>query len=111
MVDTQTINLTDFFEDKDFNKTYQLTSDGTTPVDITSYSFIWVARLPEATTNAVSKAMSIVAAASGTVSVNLDSSNTDLTQGRTYVYQVQGTTDTSECHVYVEGEFEVKKTY
>jgi hypothetical protein len=110
MVDTVQIDLDDFFEDKDYNKTYQLT-DGGTPVDITSYAFRFRARLPESNANAVDKLMSITTAASGLFSVALDSSDTNLSTGRTYAYQIQGTTAAGEQYVYVTGEFEVKKTY
>jgi hypothetical protein len=110
MVDTVQIDLDDFFEDRDYNKTFQLTDAGT-PVNITSYAFKFLARLPESGTNAVSKLMSITTAASGLFSVALDTSDTNLSTGRVYAYQVQGTTAAGEQYVYVTGEFEVKKTY
>jgi len=111
MVDTQTVNLSDFFVGQDYNRTYQLL-DGTTPVDITGYTWEFLVRAPGGTSNLITKAMSITTAASGLFAVNMDPTDTDdISENRTYVYQVQGTTSIGEENVYVEGEFEAKTTY
>lgn len=109
---TSTITLTDFFNGMDYVKTFSLTDSVGNPVDITGYSFKFRARLPESTTNAIDKVMSLSASPStGIFSLNLSPSDTTLTIGRTYAYQVQGTTNTGVKRVYVVGEFEVQKTF
>lgn len=108
---TDTIVLNDFYEDQDYNKTFQLNDSAGTPINITGYSFAFKARLPEAGTNAISKAMTLTTPASGLFSLALDSSDTNLLSGRVYSYQIQGSTGAGEKGVYVVGEFEVKKTF
>ena len=99
----------------DFSKLLQITSDGTTPIDLTGYSFKMQIKKCRSDTTAIATLTSpgdidISDAANGNIIIKIDHSVTETYQEQNAVYDLQWTTDSDIITTILEGNVEISQT-
>jgi len=104
------MKLTKVYQGKDYNALMILTDGDSVVIDITGYTLTFVGRRHSATTNSITRLLVLSDPTNGVATLNLSVTDTDVDLGE-YSFQIVGTDDAGEAHVFDTGHFTLQESY